>query len=99
MRRHANAALTPKGRALIAKRVLEQGWTLARAASSAGVSEPTATKWLRRFQSEGVAGSDEHNSRPHKIRAINAPADQSLQDIVLALLTVPPANHGLNRTS
>lgn len=99
MNRHANAALTPRGRALIAKRVLEQGWALARAASSAGVSPSTARKWVKRYQSEGLAGLNDRSSRPHNIRAINAPADQQLQDRVLALLHVPPAQHGLNRTT
>ena len=42
MRIHANARTCPKSRALIAGRVLEEGWSLTAAAEAAGVSERTA---------------------------------------------------------
>jgi transposase InsO family protein len=48
MKLHANATTCPKSRALIASRVREQGWSLAAAAEAAGVSVPTARKWVHR---------------------------------------------------
>jgi transposase InsO family protein len=48
MKLHANARTCPKSRALIARRVLEEGWALAAAAEAAGVSVVTARKWVRR---------------------------------------------------
>jgi transposase InsO family protein len=45
---HKNARLTPHGRALMASRVLDEGWTVAAAAEAAGVSERTCHKWLGR---------------------------------------------------
>jgi transposase InsO family protein len=48
MRLHANARTCPNSRALIARRVLDEGWSLRSAAAAAGVSEPTARKWVRR---------------------------------------------------
>ena len=48
MKLHANARTCPNSRALIASRVLEEGWSLRSAAAAAGVSEPTARKWVRR---------------------------------------------------
>jgi transposase InsO family protein len=48
MNLHANARTCPNSRALIAARVLEQGWSLTEAAEAAGVSVPTARKWVRR---------------------------------------------------
>jgi transposase InsO family protein len=48
MRLHGNARTCPKSRELIARRVLEEGWSLAAAAEAAGVSGPTARKWVRR---------------------------------------------------
>ena len=99
MSHHSNAALTSKGRLLIAKRVLQDGWSLAAAARSAGVSQQTARKWVRRFQSEGVDGLNDRSSRPHRIISINAPADDSLQQRVIALLHIPPAQQGFNRTT
>jgi transposase InsO family protein len=48
MKLHANARTCPKSRALIARRVLVEGWALAAAAEAAGVSVVTARKWVRR---------------------------------------------------
>jgi transposase InsO family protein len=45
---HRNARTCPQSRRLIARRVIEEGWTLAAAAEAAGVSVPTARKWVRR---------------------------------------------------
>jgi transposase InsO family protein len=53
---HAKAKLTPSGRLLLVRRVLEEGWPPAHAAAMAGVSRQTVHKWLRRFREEGPAG-------------------------------------------
>jgi transposase InsO family protein len=49
MKLHGNARTCPKSRELIARRVMERGWSLVAAAEAAGVSEPTARKWVRRW--------------------------------------------------
>src|SRR6266571_2037252 len=61
---HGNARTCPNSRALIARRVMEEGWSLTQAASAAGVSEPTARKWVRRAR----AGEslDDRSSRPRR---------------------------------
>ena len=56
MKLHANAKLGPKGRLVICRRVIEQGWSLTEAAEAAGVSERAAGKWTRRYRAEGEAG-------------------------------------------
>ena len=56
MKLHANAALSLKKRELLVTRVLEEGWSLTKAAAAAEVSEPTARKWAQRYRSEGEAG-------------------------------------------
>jgi transposase InsO family protein len=66
MQLHANARTCPKSRALIARRVLEEGWSLAEAAEAAGVSERTAGKWVRRFRSEGLVGLRDRSSAPRR---------------------------------
>jgi len=66
MNSHKNARLTPKGRALLVKRVLEDGLRPAEAAQAAGVSLRTAYKWLARFRQEGEAGLQDRSSRPHR---------------------------------
>jgi transposase InsO family protein len=47
--------------------VLEQGWSLARAAEAAGVSERSACKWLGRFRREGEAGLGDRSSAPREV--------------------------------
>jgi transposase InsO family protein len=66
MKIHANARTCPIGRALIARRVLGEGWSLTAAAEAAGVSERTAAKWVRRFRVEGVAGLADRSSAPRR---------------------------------
>jgi transposase InsO family protein len=46
---HGNARLTPHGRELMCRRVRQDGWSVADAASAAGCSERTCYRWLARF--------------------------------------------------
>jgi len=62
---HGNAALTLKKRLLLARRVVEQGWSLTEAASAAEVSERTTRKWVDRYRAEGKAGLDDRSSAPN----------------------------------
>jgi hypothetical protein len=50
MRRHGNAALSLNQRRRLARRVIEEGWSLAGAAKAAEVSERTAGKWVGRYR-------------------------------------------------
>ena len=45
---HKNARLTPQGRLLMVRRVLDEGWTVKAAAEAAGLSVRRAYEWLRR---------------------------------------------------
>ena len=64
MKLHANARTCPNSRRLIASRVMEGGWSLREAAEAAGVSGPTARKWVARAR----AGEplQDRCSRPHR---------------------------------
>lgn len=62
---HKNARLTPHGRELLVRRVLDEGLRPAEAAQAAGVSLRTAHKWLARFRQEGLPGLQDRSSRPH----------------------------------
>ena len=64
MNLHKHARLTPRGRALLVDRVIEQGLRVEEAAHAAGVSVRTAYKWLRRFREEGLSGLQDRSSRP-----------------------------------
>src|SRR3954452_23821793 len=66
MKLHANARLSVKGRQLLVER-LGAGWSLARAAEAAGVSERTARKWRDRWRAEGAAGVVDRSSAPRVV--------------------------------
>jgi transposase InsO family protein len=66
MNSHKHARLTPKGRALLVSRVLEEGWSVADASRAVGVSLRTGYKWLARFKAEGEAGLLDRSSRPRR---------------------------------
>ena len=67
MKVHANAPLGPKGRETMVLRVVEHGWSLARAAAAAGVSERTCRKWRDRYLADGEAGLLDRSSAPGSI--------------------------------
>src|SRR5215207_9207052 len=71
MKLHANARTCPKSRALIARRVLEEHWSLTAAAEAAGVSVVTARKWVRRC----AAGESlkDRSSAPRRVPARTPP--------------------------
>jgi transposase InsO family protein len=46
---HGNAGLLPRQRALMCRRVRDEGWTVAEAAEAFGVSERTTYRWLKRW--------------------------------------------------
>jgi transposase InsO family protein len=67
MGQHGSARLSVHSRLTIALRVVEQGWTVTAAASSANVSRQTASKWVRRFREEGEDGLRDRSTRPIRI--------------------------------
>jgi transposase InsO family protein len=64
---HANAPLGPKGRQTMVSRVVDDGWSPARAAEAAGVSEKTCRKWVGRYLAEGREGLLDRSSAPHSV--------------------------------
>ena len=73
MKLHANAPLGPKGRAVMARRVIEDGLTLTEAAEAAGVSVRTAGKWARRYRAQGEAGLLDRSSAPSTVHNATPP--------------------------
>jgi transposase InsO family protein len=62
---HANAALTPRARLRLARLIVDDGWSPARAAERYDVSWRTANKWAQRYRDEGQAGLADRSSQPH----------------------------------
>jgi transposase InsO family protein len=62
---HRNARLTPAARLTLCARI-EAGRPVAHVAAEMGISRPTAYKWWRRLQTEGLTGLEDRPSRPHR---------------------------------
>jgi transposase InsO family protein len=65
MNSHKGARLSPHSRALLVKRITQEGLRVEEAAHAAGVSMRTAYKWLRRYRDEGMTGLMNRSSKPH----------------------------------
>lgn len=65
MNNHKGARLTPHSRALLVRRIADEGLRPEEAAHAAGVSVRTAYKWLKRYREEGIDGLQTRSSRPH----------------------------------
>ena len=64
MKLHANAALSLHQRRRMVRRVVEDGWSLTKAAEAAEVSDRTCLKWVRRYRADGEAGLLDRSSAP-----------------------------------
>jgi transposase len=64
MKLHANAALSLRQRERMVRRVVEQGWSVTKAAEAAEVSERTCSKWVARYRGEGLGGLLDRSSAP-----------------------------------
>jgi transposase InsO family protein len=62
---HRNALLTERGRLALAQCVVDEKWTLRRAAERFQVSHATAARWAGRYRQLGEAGMADRPSRPH----------------------------------
>ncbi len=80
MKLHANAALSWTGRRRLCERVVVEGWTVAGAAASAGVSVRCARKWVGRYRAEGAAGLGDRSSAPRRVA--NRTAEDRVEAIV-----------------
>ena len=71
---HKNARLTPAGREIMVRRVVEGGQMPEALSAAVGVCPRTVRKWVERFRAEGLAGLQDRSSRPHRLRR-PTPAD------------------------
>jgi transposase InsO family protein len=82
MKLHANAALSFRQRERMVCRVVDEGWSLAKAAEAAEVSDRTASKWVARYRSEGRAGLVDRSSAP---RVVANRTDEQVVQAIAAL--------------
>ena len=64
MNLHANAALSLNRRRLLCRRVVDERWTVTKAAEAAEVSVRCARKWVGRYRTEGELGLLDRSSAP-----------------------------------
>ncbi len=67
MKIHGNAELSLNKRRTLARRIVEEGWSPAKAAASAEVTTRTARKWEGRYRAEGEAGLLDRPSTPKRV--------------------------------
>jgi transposase InsO family protein len=67
MNLHANAALSLNRRRLLCRRVVDERWTVTKAAEAAEVSVRCARKWVGRYRVEGDLGLLDRSSAPGSI--------------------------------
>jgi transposase InsO family protein/transposase len=79
MKLHANAALSLNKRRLLCQRVVEQEWTLTKAAEAAEVSVRCARKWVGRYRADGELGLLDRPSTPATVA--NRTCEQRVQAI------------------
>jgi transposase InsO family protein len=65
---HKNACLTPPGRLLMVRRIEDQGWKVADAASAAGLSRRRTYEWLKRYRAGGEIALQDRSSTPVRYR-------------------------------
>ena len=71
---HKNALLTPKGREMMVRAVVDCGLSKAAAARQFNITPKTVAKWVSRFRAEGVDGMHDRSSRPLSSPSQTAPA-------------------------
>jgi transposase InsO family protein len=76
---HANAALSLNKRRLLCRRVVDEQWTLTKAAAAAEVSVRCARKWVDRYRAEGELGLLDRSSAPAHVA--NRTPDERIQAI------------------
>ena len=91
MNLHANAALSLKGRKLLATRVVEEKWTLAEAAEATEVSVRTAQKWSSRYRIQGEAGLLD---RPSAARHVHSKTPEERVQAIASLRRLRLASSG-----
>jgi len=62
---HKNASLTPKGREMMVRAVVDFGLSKGAAARQFHTTPKTVAKWIERFEAEGVDGLHDRSSWPH----------------------------------
>ncbi|CAN7375802.1 IS481 family transposase [Phenylobacterium sp. LjRoot225] len=87
---HKNARLTPRGRALMVSRIVDEGWSVAAAAEAAGVSVRTARKWVGRRRRGPSEDFTDRSSAPRRCpRRTSQPRVMQIEQLRRQRMTGP----------
>lgn len=76
--RHPRPRLSQYSRCVLARMVIDDGWTQAGVAELLQVSRATVAKWVRRYRLEGADGLADRSSRPHRCPRRTAATTEAL---------------------
>jgi transposase InsO family protein len=88
MNLHRNACTTVRSRAEMVRRVLFGGETAKAVAQAFATTAKTVSKWIDRYQAEGLLGLEDRSSRPKRLRELT-PAETVEQIIALRRQRLP----------
>jgi len=91
---HKNAPLTPKGREMMVRAVLDCGLSKAAAARQFNTTPKIVAKWVERFRAGGIDDLKDRSSRPLSSPSQTAPATCAAVEAVerWAVLGACPSN-------
>ena len=70
---HKSVSLTPEGREMMVRVVVDFGPSKAAAARQFNTTPKTVAKWIERFEADGADGLCDRSSRPHSSPSQAAP--------------------------
>jgi transposase-like protein len=85
---HKNAPLTPKGREMMVRAVVDCGLSKAAAARQFNLTPKTVAKWVKRFRAEGAGGLHDRSSRP-----LSSPSQTTPDAANMSPPSRPPGSH------
>ena len=83
---HKNARSCPASRALLVKRVCEQGWSVRAASEAIGMSDRRGREWMRR--ADAGESLNDRSSRPDSVRMIDAEKRERILELRRGWLTL-----------
>ena len=81
---HKSVSLTPEGREMMVRVVVDFGLSKAAAARQFNTTPKTVAKWIERFEADGADGWCDRSSRPHSSPSQAAPPSGGVSGILCA---------------
>src|SRR5437868_14153128 len=83
---HKNTRSCPASRALLVKRVCEQGWSVRAASEAVGLSDRRGREWMRR--ADAGESLNDRGSRPDSVRMLDPAKHERILELQRGQLTL-----------